>query len=403
MLSRRNSLFREDVITSLLDNDFYKVNMGQCIMHQYPYIEDAHYRLKIRSQIDLRPYRVEIMREIEKMDGRRYTSDQIEFLSKKPWYTKDYLEHLRSWQYQTRFVSVGEEDGQLCIDARGPIMHVKDFEIPVLAIVSEVANRNLFPNAKYEDVRKPLYEKIAYLRKMHKEHDLTGLQFSDFSTRRRFSYEAQFVVVETLQKEVPEFFAGTSNMHLAKEFGINTIGTMAHEIFMLAQQIDVQLRNSQKFTLEAWVKEFRGQLGYALTDVIGMDAFIKDFDLYFAKLFDGLRHDSGDPFVFGDKAIQMYKNLKIDPITKQLTFSNSLNFVKMIELFLHFRHQIRTNYGLGKFLGNDVAGTSQFDSVMKLVSVNGKPVAKISDDPGKGMCKDAEFVQYLRKEFNVTW
>lgn len=397
----RNSLFRDQVITNILDRDFYKVNMGQCIYHQFPYVEEVEYALNVRSDIDLRPYRVEIMEEIEKIDMLGYTEDQIMWLSQSPWLTKDYLEHLRMFRLQSRFISLGEKNNQLSLRLKGPVVNTTDFETILMSIIAEVYNRNVYPNAKYEDVRKPLYEKIAYLRKMHEQHDLTGFVITDFGTRRRFSYETQYVVVDTLRKELPEFFVGTSNMALAKEMGLTPIGTMAHEIFMLAQQMDVQLRNFQKFTLEAWVKEFRGMLGHALTDTIGMDAFIRDFDLYFAKLFDGLRHDSGDPFIFGEKAINMYNHLRIAPMTKQLTYSNRLDFPKAIELFLHFRNRIQTRYGIGTYLSNDVVGTKPIDMVIKLVSVNGRPVAKISDDPGKGMCEDAQFVQTLRHTFNV--
>lgn len=397
----RNSLFRENIITSILDRDFYEMNMGQCVYHQFPYVEEVEFALNVRSKVDLRPYRVEIMEEIEKIDMLGYTEDQIMWLSKIKWLTKDYLEHLRMFRLQSRFISVGEKDGQLSLRIKGPFTNTTDFDNIILAIISEVYNRNVYPNAKYEDVRKPLFEKIAYIKEMHKQHDLTGFAFSDFGTRRRFSYEAQYVMVDTFRKELPEFFVGTSNMALAKEMGLTPIGTMAHKIFMLAQQMDVQLRNFQKFTLEAWVKEFRGLLGHALTDTIGMDAFIKDFDLYFAKLFDGLRHDSGDEFIFGEKAIAMYNNLRIDPMSKTLTYSNRLDFPKAIAIFLHFRNQINTRFGIGTHLSNDVVGTKPIDMVIKLVSVNGRPVAKISDDPGKNMCEDAQYVQTLRTTFNV--
>ncbi len=399
----RNTLFRENLNFSALDNDFYKMNMWQCFMHQYPYIEEAEYKFVVRSDIDLRPYRNEIQSELQKIDGLRFTDDQIEWLKKTPWYTKDFIEWVRMWSYQNRFLNIGEQNGQLSIIARGPLMHVHNFEMPVLSTVAEVYNRANYANKQYEDVRKPLFKKIEWLKAQHAEHDLTGLTIADFGTRRRFSYEAQYTVVDMLKDMLPEFFIGTSNMHLAKELGLMPIGTMAHEIFMLSQQVGVQLVTSQKHMLECWVREFRGKLGYALTDVIGMDAFVKDFDLYFAKLFDGLRHDSGCPFEFGEKAITMYNNLGVDPNSKTLIFSDGLNFEKMVEVFLHFKGRIKTSFGIGTFLSNDVEGVEPLSMVMKLVKVNGNPVAKISDSPGKNLCEDQQFVDYLKKVYEVNW
>lgn len=394
-------LFKERLNFSALDNDFYKMNMWQCFMHQYPYIEEAEYRFVVRSDVDLRPYRSEIQAELANIDGLRFTQDQINWLQRFPWYTKDFIEWLRMWSFQSRFLLIEEKDQQLAIRAKGPLMHVHNFEMPVLSTVAEVYNRNNYPDKTYEDVRRPLFEKIQWLKQQHQEHDLTGLSIAEFGTRRRFSYEAHYAVVDLLNKALPEFFIGTSNMHIARELGVTPIGTMAHEIFMLSQQVGVQLVNAQRHTLQCWVNEFRGQLGIALTDVIGMDAFVRDFDLYFAKLFDGLRHDSGCPFEFGEKAIAMYEGLGIDPSTKTLIFSDGLDFEKMVEVFLYFKGRIQTSYGIGTFLSNDVTDVTPLNMVMKLVQVNGNPVAKLSDSPGKNLCDDQAFVNYLKRVYKV--
>ncbi|GAB5381104.1 MAG: nicotinate phosphoribosyltransferase [Aliiglaciecola sp.] len=399
----RNTLFKENLNFSALDNDFYKMNMWQCFMHQYPYVEEVEYKFVLRSETDLRPLIGEIRDELDNLDGLKFTEDQVNWLQKTPWYTKDFVEWARMWSFQKRFLFIGEENNQLTITARGPLMHVHNFEMPVLSTVSEVYNRTHYSDKTYEDVRRPLFHKIEWLKAQHEKHDLTGLSIADFGTRRRFSYESQLTVVSMLKDMLPEFFIGTSNMHIAKELGVNPIGTMAHEIFMLSQQVGVQLANSQKHTLECWVKEFRGRLGYALTDVIGMDAFIRDFDLYFAKLFDGLRHDSGCPFVFGEKAIKMYQDLGIDPLTKTLIFSDGVDFETMVEVFLRFRGKIKTSFGIGTFLSNDVEGAEPLNMVMKLVRVNGRPVAKISDSKGKNLCEDENFVNYLKDVYKVDW
>ncbi len=396
-------MFKENLNFSALDNDFYKMNMWQCFMHQYPYVEEVEYKFVLRSETDLRPLIGEIRDELDNLDGLKFTEDQVNWLQKTPWYTKDFVEWARMWSFQKRFLFIGEENNQLTITARGPLMHVHNFEMPVLSTVSEVYNRTHYSDKTYEDVRRPLFHKIEWLKAQHEKHDLTGLSIADFGTRRRFSYESQLTVVSMLKDMLPEFFIGTSNMHIAKELGVNPIGTMAHEIFMLSQQVGVQLANSQKHTLECWVKEFRGRLGYALTDVIGMDAFIRDFDLYFAKLFDGLRHDSGCPFVFGEKAIKMYQDLGIDPLTKTLIFSDGVDFETMVEVFLRFRGKIKTSFGIGTFLSNDVEGAEPLNMVMKLVRVNGRPVAKISDSKGKNLCEDENFVNYLKDVYKVDW
>jgi nicotinate phosphoribosyltransferase len=202
-----------------------------------------------------------------------------------------------------------------------------------------------------------------------------------------------------LAREVPQFFKGTSNVYLAKKYDLVPIGTMAHEYLQSYQSFGVRLRDFQKAALEGWVQEYRGDLGTALTDVVGMDAFLADFDLYFAKLFDGLRHDSGDPVVWGEKAIAHYAKLRIDPCTKRLVFSDGLDLPTAFSLYRHFADRTMTGFGIGTNLTNDT-GITPLNIVMKLVSCNGQPVAKLSDAKGKTLCKDETFLAYLRQVFN---
>jgi nicotinate phosphoribosyltransferase len=205
-------------------------------------------------------------------------------------------------------------------------------------------------------------------------------------------------VVERLLAGAPRFFRGTSNVLLAKRFGLTPIGTMAHEYLQAYQAFGFRLRDFQKAALEGWVQEYRGDLGTALTDVVGMDAFLNDFDLYFAKLFDGLRHDSGDPVAWGEKAIAHYQKLRIDPLTRRLVFSDSLDLPKAIALYRHFAGRAQTAFGIGTNLTNDTP-EAPLNLVMKLVTCNGQPVAKLSDSPGKTLCTDQTFVSYLRQVF----
>ena len=207
-------------------------------------------------------------------------------------------------------------------------------------------------------------------------------------------------MVDTLRRAAPSIVRGTSNVYLAKTLKMTPIGTMAHEFMQAFQALDVRLRDSQKAALEAWVHEYRGDLGIALTDVVGMDAFLRDFDLYFAKLFDGLRHDSGDPYAWGDKAIAHYKKLRIDPKTKVLTFSDGLDIDKAWQLHQYFKDRIQTSFGIGTNLTNDM-GLTQLNIVLKLVECNGQPVAKLSDSPGKTMINNDTYLAYLRQVFDV--
>ncbi|HEY1228396.1 MAG TPA: nicotinate phosphoribosyltransferase, partial [Ramlibacter sp.] len=249
--------------------------------------------------------------------------------------------------------------------------------------------------------RERLRAKIDLLRAVDvapaREHPL---EIFDFGVRRRFSGAWQREVVATLRDEVPEFFKGTSNVLLARDLGLVPIGTMAHEYLQTFQALGVRLRDFQRAALESWVQEYRGDLGIALTDVVTMDAFLGDFDLYFAKLFDGLRQDSGDPIAWGEKAIAHYEKLRIDPHTKRLVFSDGLDIPKALAIYDAFADRALTGFGIGTHFTNDV-GHTPINIVMKLVAANGQSVAKISDSPGKTQSKDETFLAYLRQVFNV--
>jgi nicotinate phosphoribosyltransferase len=175
---------------------------------------------------------------------------------------------------------------------------------------------------------------------------------------------------------------------------------MAHEYLQTYQALGVRLRDFQRAALEDWVQEYRGDLGIALTDTVGMDAFLADFDLYFAKLFDGLRHDSGDPVAWGEKALAHYRRLRIDPGTKRLVFSDALTITKVLEIHDRFADQAQLGFGIGTHLTNDV-GLEPLNIVMKLTSANGQPVAKLSDSPGKTLSSDETFLAYLRQVFGL--
>lgn len=397
------------IITSLLDNDLYKFTMLQAMLHQFPQTHGV-YRFRCRNNADtvypLADIKEQLEKQLDSLCELRFLEDELEYLRSLRFMRSDFVDYLELFKLKRRFIKVSTDSkNRLSIDIEGPMIQAMFFEVFVLSIVNELYFRALSNDNVIEEGQRRLNEKVAALRhyaakQANDGRDTPPFIVADFGTRRRFSKAWQAHVVETLYKAQPNIVSGTSNVYLAKKLGMTPIGTMAHEFMQAFQALDVRLRDSQKAALEAWVHEYRGDLGIALTDVVGMDAFLRDFDLYFAKLFDGLRHDSGDPYVWGDKAIAHYKKLKIDPKTKILTFSDGLNLEKAWELHQYFQGRIRTSFGIGTNLTNDM-GITPINIVLKLVECNGQPVAKLSDSPGKTMINNDTYLAYLRQVFEV--
>ena len=389
------------VVRSLLETDLYKFTMWQALLHKHP---DAHteYAFVCRNTpaYPLSELHADIEREIDYLCSLRFTEQELDYLRSLRFIKSDFTDFLTLFHFQRKFIHVSTNGNDLEIVATGPQVHVMGFEIFVLHIVNELYFRRLQTPHTLADARQRLAAKIASLRAFEKEESkVHPFEFSDFGLRRRFSGEWHDEVVDTLAREVPQFFKGTSNVYLAKKFKLIPIGTMAHEYLQSYQAFGVRLRDFQKAALEDWVQEYRGDLGIALTDVVGMDAFLADFDLYFAKLFDGLRHDSGDPVVWGEKALAHYAKLRIDPNSKRLVFSDGLDFDKAFALYRHFANRTMPSFGIGTNLTNDT-GIMPLNIVMKLKSCNGQSVAKLSDSAGKTLCTDETFLAYLRQIFN---
>ncbi len=389
------------IIESLLDTDLYKFTMMQCVLHQFP---DAHvtYRFRCRTPgVDLSPYVDEIREEIEHLCTLTMKEDELEYLGNLRFIKSDFVEFLSIFHLKPKYVTVREDESAECgidITIEGSWLHTILFEIPILAIVNEVYFRRTVPVPDEAEGMERLRQKI---RRIINEPDNGNLKISDFGTRRRFSRAWQGKVIDTLCKELGgNFFTGTSNVMYAKEFGITPIGTMAHEYLQACQALGPRLRDSQTFGFQMWAKEYRGDLGIALSDVYGTDPFLKDFDMYFCKLFDGARHDSGDPESWGERMIKHYAANKCDPRSKTLIFSDSLTVPKVLSLYRRFNRRIRLGFGIGTNLMNDL-GASPLNVVVKMVRANGQPVAKISDTPGKGMCEDETYLAYLRQVFGI--
>ena len=395
------SVFAERIVQNLLDTDFYKLTMMQAVLHNYPNVE-VEWEFRCRNTEDLTPYLAEIRYQIERLAEISITADQLAFLERIPFLKPDFIRFLSLFRFNLRYVQTSIEDGQLCIRLRGPWLHVILYEIPLLAIVSEVRNRYRYREVALEQASEQLYRKLDWLKGEASSSELAGFQVADFGTRRRFSYRVQEQMVHILKRDFPGRFVGTSNVHLAREFDLKPIGTMAHEWLMAHQQLGPRLIDSQIAALDCWVREYRGLLGIALTDCITTDAFLRDFDLYFAKLFDGLRHDSGDPLLWAEKAILHYENLGIDPRSKTLVFSDGLNLEKSLRLYRALHGRIQVSFGIGTNLTCDIPGVEPMNIVIKMTACNGQPVAKISDTPGKTQCRDDNFVNYLKHVFRVS-
>ena len=385
------------IIQSLLDTDIYKFSMMQAVLHQFP---DARveYRFHCRSDgVDLRPIAAELEREIEHLCSLRIDSGELEYLASLRYIKPDFVEFLRLFHLQSRFVEVGEEDGQLTITIRGPWLHTILFEVPLLAIVSELYTRRRYPALELGEARRRLAEKIGQVQALDQPDRFI---FADFGTRRRFSRDWHDEVVETLAHEIPGSLRGTSNPRLARKLGLVPIGTMAHEFIQAAQALGPRLAETQRFAFEVWAREYRGDLGIALSDTYSLNAFLRDFDMYFCKLFDGARQDSGDPIEWGEAMIAHYEANRVDPATRNLIFSDSLTIPKAAGIWQRFRDRINVSFGIGTNLTHDT-GTEPLNIVIKMTECNGQPVVKLSDSPGKIVSTDQHYLAWVRQAFNV--
>ena len=394
------------IINSLLETDLYKFSMGQAIYHQFPtYKTTWTFRCRNKDVFFTKEMVEEIREQIQYYCFLRFTEEELQYLKGIKWFKEAYVDFLRIWKprFEDFYITTKDPHG-LAIKAKGTWLNTSMYEIPTLAIVNEVYFRMQYDYTQLiESFKTRLdmkYEKI-------KDNTWYAGTFSEFGLRRRLSAEAQELVVEKFShladtKHSASKFVGTSNVFLAKKFGVTPVGTMAHEWIMCVGQGD-HTHNpaySNYYALTAWVKEYGVLNGIALTDTITTDCFLKDFDLTFATLFSGVRHDSGDPIEWGEKMIKHYEKLGINPKTKTLLFSDSLNFERADAIFRHFRGRANVAFGIGTYLANDTDAPA-LNIVMKTTFCNGQDVAKISDTPGKGMCENQDYVDYLQRA--IDW
>lgn len=387
------------ILTTLLDTDAYKLHMQQAVFHRY-YDVTVAAEFRCRGDDMLGIYVDEIKQQIETMSELTLSEDEFTYLSGLPFFTTDYLNWLRSYRYDPGQVRVRNHQGKLDIRISGPWREVIMWEVPLLALISEVVHRHRSPQVTPEMAVSQLKSKLAQFKALTADLDMSRFRLMDFGTRRRFSHDVQLAIVSTLKQDFP-WLVGSSNYEMARQLDIMPVGTQAHEWFQAHQQISPVLANCQRAALQSWLEEYPDQLGIALTDCITMDAFLRDFGPELANAYQGLRHDSGDPLEWGEKAIAHYQQLGIDPLSKTLVFSDNLDLDKAVELYRHFGQRINVIFGIGTRLTCDIPQVKPLNIVIKLVECNGKPVAKLSDSPGKTICQDKAFVRALRKAFDL--
>lgn len=406
------------IINSLLENDLYKFNMGNVIFKQFNDYKTT-WTFKCRNE-DVRfteKMLQEIREQVDHYCTLRFSDDEIEYLKKAcPWLSEGYLNYLKFWHpvrseifvqsgraedaYGNDVVCIPYNDCGLAIEARGTWLNTSMYEIAILAIVNEV-----YFAIRYEDPYVDLRGRFEHSTRTKVGELRNGVYdigaFSEFGLRRRLSRETHDWLIGYLKENAPGF-VGTSNVYLARQWGVKPVGTMAHEFVQCVGQGNHEHNPaySNRFAMKAWTDEYQTRNGIVLGDTIGTDVFLKDFDLTYATLFSGVRHDSGDPIAWGEKILAHYGKLGINPRLKTLLFSDSLNFERATAIKRHFDRRCNIAFGIGTYLAND-AGVEPLNIVMKVTECNGSPVAKLSDTPGKGMCRDNGYVDYLNR--TIKW
>ena len=384
----------EPIIESLLDTDLYKFNMDQVIFHKHTNLSGEYYfRCRTENVVFTKEMKEEIDAQIDHLCTLRFRKKELDYLRSIRFIKNDYVEFLRLWHPIRDYVETGlTEEGKLEIVVRGPLFSAMQFEIFLLEIVNEVYFRMRFD---YSTLRASAEERLKRKIEDFRSGKYT-FRFAEFGCRRRLSREWQDEVVRRFARET-ENCVGTSNVYLAMKYNLTPIGTYAHEYVQMYQGIDsIPLAYTNHYAMEDWYDEYKGDNGTALTDTITTDLFLLDFNRAMVNNYTGVRHDSGDPYEWGEKIIAHYEKYGVDPKTKLLLFSDSLDFEKAQALYDYFRDKAKVSFGIGTFCSNDTCEKA-LNIVIKLQTVNGRAVAKLSDTPGKAMCRDPQYLEYLKR------
>ena len=378
---------------SLLDNDQYKFTMQQAALKLGFASVPVEYKFQCRTKdFNFSPYFKDIRESIQSLAGRKLLSYEHDYMRSLRYFNDEYLQFLKGFRFDPECVHLKMDKGDLDLRIKGPWFNTILFETPTLSNISKIVCAGGNELIGEERLKK----------KLLKVSNIEGFKYADFGTRRRNSFFWHSEVIKKCKLLTPNQFIGTSNLYFALANNIKATGTMAHEWGQAHQQLKYRIVDSQKMAFENWIKVYRGDLGIALSDVINTESFLRDFDdPLFYKLFDGVREDSEpDPIRFGHHIIHFYKQRGIDPKTKTIVFSNGLNFDKAIEIFDALHDKINVPFGLGTNLTNDF-DIPALNIVIKMVSCNHQPVAKISNSPSKGMCESPEFVNYLKSVYKI--
>lgn len=391
------------IIDSLLNTDLYKLTMERVYFSRFNSMW-ARFEFKCRNaEITwVQKHLDRINEELDHLCTLQFKEDEIQYLKGIRFLGCDlgFIEFLRLFKLNRSYIHAELKNGELIIWAEGPLIIVSMFEIYTLSIVNETYFDSIHDGDLLSGSFTEGWNRLDKKTSLINKHPFNLVEFG---TRRRRSFKWQRDVIQHLIGRIPrQYFNSTSNVLLAKEFDLVAGGTMAHEYLELGQALDeVTVAYGQRHMLDVWADVYQGDLGTALTDNLGVDYFLKhDFQKKHSLLYTGVRHDSGDPYKWGDKIIEHYKSFGIDPTTKIAMFSDSLDFQKAIDLHDYFDGRIKTAFGIGTNLTNDI-GLTPLNIVMKMISANGKPVAKLSDSEGKLMCKDERYIKYLKETINT--
>ena len=383
----------EPIVTSLLDTDLYKFNMDQVIFHKHTNLSGEYdFRCRNEGVVFTPEMLEEINAQIDHLCSLRFSREELDYLRSIRFIKNDYVEFLRLWRPIREYVTTGlNEQGELSIVVRGPLFSAMQFEIYLLEIVNEVYFRLRYD---YAVLRASAEERLNQKIRDFQSGKYT-FSFAEFGSRRRLSREWEDEVVRRFSAETGNC-VGTSNVYLAMKYGLKPIGTYAHEFVQMYQGIDsIPLAYTNHYAMEDWYDEYRGDNGTALTDTVTTDLFLLDFNRAMVNNYTGVRHDSGDPFEWGEKIIAHYRKYGVDPRTKLLLFSDGLDFDRAQQLYDYFKDRVKVSFGIGTFCSNDTC-EEPLNIVIKLQTVNGRPVAKVSDTPGKSMCRDRDYLEYLK-------
>jgi nicotinate phosphoribosyltransferase len=382
------------IIKSLLDTDFYKITMAKAVFDSFSEF-NVEYEFKCRNENIIWTNKMlsEIKEEFFNFCNLTFQQNEIDYLKKLTYFDDNYLNFLKNYKPNYNNCKIYlNKNKELKIKISGLWLETIFFEIPILAIVNEVYFRN---TTDFEQIKQNGYKLLTQKIKIANTNEF---KFSDFGTRRRYSYDWHSLIISELKILSKSIFTGTSNVFFAMNHDLAPIGTMAHEFIQASQGIiNIDLKESQSFMLEKWLKIFNGKLSIALTDTLGFDKFLKDFNLKFTYTYDGVRHDSGDPIEWAKKMLIHYEKFNIDTRFKTLVFSDGLNFNKAAHINNMFKDKTNCLFGIGTNLTNDFENITPLQIVIKMTKCNNQPVAKLSDNPSKTMCKNKKFLNTLKK------